>query len=284
MNTLCAFGSKAQMESLCKKIEEVFAESDFKCLELISDIADDESFFKLTFKTINDVIQSHLKDITDSMVTDGLDIRIVSDDDIMECVEQFIFKKRKWNFENPPTIQDQLNDLLRQAKRKIKAFLSEKGSICNLEETEKIPLLIFYLHQENGYSYLSDITLEDGQLCVALTNGINLEEGDLKVNDIFNLLDLVENLKIPAKYELSAKDRILKLMLNNQYTHLELDTPFASAHGYITHVGLNGIDFMDGDYMDEYGELDDDVLEDLACAVEEQIEINHKAMERAQGL
>lgn len=77
------------------------------------------------------------------------------------------------------------------------------------------------------------------------------------------------------------KLRIRQNLTDYGTTNLEFDEKFATSSGYITSVSNEGFDYAHGEFG-HFEDLDDDVLEDLACAVELQIEANNKTLKRAQ--
>ncbi|MBF0648695.1 hypothetical protein IR083_07670 [Dysgonomonas sp. GY75] len=73
------------------------------------------------------------------------------------------------------------------------------------------------------------------------------------------------------------------MLLNYGTINLEFDEKFATASGYITGVATEGFDYSHG-VVGYYEDLDDDILEDLAAAVEMQIETNQKQFDKSQDI
>lgn len=100
------------------------------------------------------------------------------------------------------------------------------------------------------------------------------------------ILEMIEGRKKQqpkSDSDLPPRQRIQQMLLNSVTTHIELEEHFATSNGYITGVGTGGFDYSHGE-VGHYENLEDDTLEDLASAVEMQIEANQKTSDKSQGV
>lgn len=90
--------------------------------------------------------------------------------------------------------------------------------------------------------------------------------------------------KIENQKEILSNDaKISRILLDNNVSSVSFDKHFPTPYGYITSVSMNYFDYMHGE-MGDYGELDDDLFEDLLSELELQLETNRKIFDKSQGL
>ena len=88
----------------------------------------------------------------------------------------------------------------------------------------------------------------------------------------------------PAKNtEINGRSKIYRFLIDYGSRCIELDTPFKSSLGNVTSVGFDWVDIEGGENTEDYENLGNDELKDLAYEVEQQIEADEKIFQKSQG-
>ena len=85
-----------------------------------------------------------------------------------------------------------------------------------------------------------------------------------------------------AQNTISPKLQIQKMLPDYGVTKLDLDEYHLTGYGYITTVYTDRVEYAHGE-TEELENLEDETLEDLVCAIEQQIVANEKAFEKSQS-
>ncbi|MDR1459493.1 MAG: hypothetical protein LBI60_04700 [Bacteroidales bacterium] len=190
INTLSAEGTSKQMDELIRKMQEVFEADDLDIDDNI--VAEEKTYASFILSSSWQMPKKELLEVTNSLSdTEGLHIRMVSEEIGEEYYEHSIFKNGKWSFENPPSINEQIHQLTVQGLEQIRQHLTEKGNIVAIDEDNNWSA---YYTNGDGYAesaYYSEIELDNGKISVLLSDGIWLYEDDLTTIHVMDILTII---------------------------------------------------------------------------------------------
>lgn len=189
INTLNAEGTPEQVEGLIQQLSEHFGDG----LDINDNFATEEKEYAvLTFSSKRQMPQKELLEVTNSLQdTQGLYIRVVSEEPGEEYSGQAVFSEGKWDFETPQSINAQIHALTVRGIGQIRKIIEEKGTIHVKEDKYWIALYV----NGNGdgtSAFIQCIELDtNGKLLMGLDDGISLYEEDLTTNHIIDILSLI---------------------------------------------------------------------------------------------
>ncbi len=190
INTVYAEGTPTQVDELIQKLSDTYD----KYLYVVDNFSiDNKAVATLTLRSLWEMPKEALRKITGQIPhTEGLIIRITSEEQGEEYFEKAVFENGQWSFDKQPTINEQIHALTQQGIDLVRRQIQEKGNIHVKEDQLWIAL---YVDEDgNGTSaFIRSIELEgNGKLSVDLDDGTILSEDDLTTNHILDILSLIK--------------------------------------------------------------------------------------------
>lgn len=189
INTIDAEGTSSQIDQLIEKLSETFGVD----LDINDNFGDDaKSYASLQVNSKWEMPRDKFRDIINALSdSQGLYIRIISEEPGEEYFEQSIFTDGQWSFDNQPTINEQIFALKEEGIQVIRRLLQEKGNI-KVKEDVFCPTL--YLG-DDGYGtsgMILNVELDaKGILSVYLDDETTLSEYELITGNVMDILSLI---------------------------------------------------------------------------------------------
>lgn len=221
-----------------------------------------------------DIFRQITKEISGN---DNLHIRILSDELNCDRNKEYIFKNGRWNFDKHNI------DLTKKAPQNtLTRYRDDKYAFTTGAFLQRISYINAGGKRVFGWivTGFEEDTYKDGSYLEVEAYADTLQgltpDYELSVPD-------EDTLNNTEKNTLPAKTRIIKMLIDYGAGHLNFDQHFVTSGGYIISAGTEGFDYSHGE-VGYYENLEDDTLEEFACAVEMQIEANLKIFKKSQGV
>lgn len=189
-NTINAEGTPSQIDEFIQRLTDTYD----KYLHVDDKFSiEDKTSATLTIKSLWKIPKETLIKITSLLPdTEGLYIRITSEEPGEEYFEKAVFQNGRWSFDSIPDINAQIHALTQQGIGLIKKRIEETGNIDFGEDCTYVALYI----NDDGYAecpYFRRIELEsNNKLTVLLSDDVWLYEDDLTAVHIMDILTLIE--------------------------------------------------------------------------------------------
>lgn len=179
-NYLIATGTDEQLEMLKAKIGDMYEIVD---TEFETEL---EIWFDSNFRFPHDQFRAFTQSFQS---TEGLYIRVASDEHSTEYLEQSIFSDGSWNFDNKPTINALIHELTSEGLDKIRKKLAANNNKINVSDNIHWTVLYTDIKGKGQSAFLEALKLEIGNaITLILSNGVRLVEDEITTNHVLDIL------------------------------------------------------------------------------------------------
>lgn len=184
-NYLIATGTDEQLEMLKAKIGDMYEIVD---TEFETEL---EIWFDTNFRFPHDQFRAFTQSFQS---TEGLYIRVASDEHTTEYLEQSIFTDGLWNFDNKPTINALIHELTAKGLDKIRKKLAANNNRINVSDNTDWTVLYTDIKGYGQSAFLEALRLETGNtITLILSNGVRLVEDEITTNHVLDILSIIDD-------------------------------------------------------------------------------------------